>query len=805
VKRALTLALVLGAGPAFGGDLFSNIDVVANEARASDPARRRDAIDKLEAYSGDEARPILLKAMSDADTDVRAHAALSIGRHGVGDALPLVVKALGDPEPRLRAAAAEAIGQLLAGPGANEPSGDALKAEQALERALGDGEQQVRQAAVTALGRLPATLARRAAVALTGRLDDESAGVREKTAEVLGRLGAERAVIPLLARLGDTTREVRGAALEALAQLGDARAVPAMVRMLRDPAEEVRGEAVAALGRLRAAQAVPALVDVMERGPDALRGRAAFALGQIGATGELPHNGTAVQNGAAAGSEAAIKALGTALGREDLRAAAREALVRVGAGAVPTLLERLAGARGADAALAVELITQIGDTRATPALLDELSRGRVPDELVIDALGAMARAGDKRPLPPLVGLLASPTASLRRHAAQALRGTVDARANSVLATAASDSDREVRVIALGELGRLGARSALSEIIRALGSSDEDTAEAAAHALGSIGDKQASEALVVALDRPERRVRREAADALARVADPSIVPSLLRAVKTSAPDRRESAVVALGGVLRKKSETVARELLFTYVAGSDAATALAAVDALGAMGDPAAAPRLARILDGNGDAGLRRRAAQALGELDSDEAARALLGILRGDADTRLRAEAAWSLGKLHRAAKESAPALEAALHTAAPPLRANAAAALYRLGRAPQALKPLLDDADPAARANAALALAHVAAARSALTRLADGDDDTHVRRAAKHALTGKPVPVANDWIAFTVIDYDGVPVTDARYRLILPDGLARSGTTDERAVVRDDSVPNGACTLLIDEAPGAR
>jgi HEAT repeat protein len=507
----------------------------------------------------------------------------------------------------------------------------------------------------------------------------------------------------------------------------------------------------------------------------------------------------------AAGSEAAIKALGTALEREDLRAAAREALVRVGAGAVPTLLARLGDARGAGAALEVELLAQIADPRATPALLDELNRGRVPDELVIDALGAMARVGDKHPLPELVGLLSASTASLRRHAAQALRGCVDARASSVLAAATSDSDREVRTIALGELGRLGARSALHEIIRALGSTDEDTAEAAAHALGSIGDKQASEALVLALDRPERRVRREAADALARVADAAVVPSLIRAVKTSAPDRRESAVVALGGVLRKKSDTTARELLFTYVAGSDATAALAAIDALGSMGDTTAAPRLIRILDGNGDGGLRRRAAQALGELDSDESARALLAVLRGDADPRLRAEAAWSLGKLRRSAKDSAPALEAALHANAPSLRANAAAALYRLGRAPQALLPLLDDPDPAARANAALALAHSAAARRALTHLSEGDDDNHVRAAAKRALTGAPPPGAGDWIAFSVIDYDGAPVTDARYRLLLPDGLAKSGTTDERAVVRDDSVPSGACSLLIDEAPASR
>jgi HEAT repeat protein len=829
------VALMLWCASARAGDLYGSLDLLAAEARAPDPVRRRDAVDKLDAYGTDEARPILARAMSDADTDVRARAAASIGRHHAIDLLPQVVKAVGDPEPRLRQAACEAIGQLLAGPAANEPSAEAKKAVEVLERALGDGEHDVRQAAVVALGKLPPSLADKAAVALTGRLDDESSGVREKTAEVLGRIGGGRAVIPLLARLADTTREVRAAALSSLALLGDARAVPAIIRMLRDPADEVRGEAVAALGRLKATAAVPALVDEMERGPEALRGRAAFALGQIASQ-------------PAAGTEAAVTALSNALDRDDLRAAAREALLRLGAAAVPSLLSRLGEARGNHAALDVELLGAIGDRRATLALLDELGRGRVPDEAVVDALGAMARAGDRRPLPELVARLTDKSPSLRRHAAEALRGTVDARADSVLALATADSDGSVRAFALGELGRLGARGQLPAILRALGSADADTAEAAAAALGQMGqpDARAAEALVVALDRPERRVRRQAADSLARVAGgssaivPAVVSAIGRAVKTAAPERREAAVVALGNVLRRKSDGVAREILFAQLDGSDAAAALAAVDALGAMGDDAAAPRLMRILDGNGDPALRRRAAAALGELDGDDVVRGLVAALRGDADVRVRAEAAWSLGKRarlaaknsrgsddknsrgsddkssragddknSRAAADVAAALEAALHAAAPAVRANAAAALFRLGRAPAALVPLLDDADPAARGNAALALAHTPSAARAIARMADGDDDRHARAAAKRALAnaaGNAAPSPrNDWIAFDVLDFDGAPVADARYRLVLPDGVTRSGTTDERAVVRDDTVPGGSCSLVIDEAPAPR
>jgi HEAT repeat protein len=784
-------ALLLPSLAARAGDLFSSIDSVAGELKASDAARRRDAVDKLDAFGPDEARPLLLRALGDPDAEVRAHAATAIGRHHLVDAVPRLLQALGDADPRLRAAAAEALGAVLQGPGANDPSPEAIRAVEALERALGDGEHEVRESAVAALGRLPVSLGRRASVALTGRLDDEAAGVRQRAAEVLGHMGEARAAVPLLARLGDTTREVRAAALEALALLGDARTVPAMVRMLRDQADDVRATAVTALGRLRAPAAISPLVDVMEHGqPETLRARAAFALGQI-ATG--------------AGGAPAVQALVSALDRDELLTAATEALVRAGTAATPALLERLPEARLDRASLYVDLLRQIGDPRATTALLEELARGRLGDEPIVDALGATLRAGDKRPLVELVALLGAPSPSLRRHAAAALAGVVDARATAALAMAASDSEREVRLVALGELGRLGARELLPTVQRALTDGDEDTAVGAARALGQLADRRATESLVTALGRGERRVRREAADALARIGDPAAAPLVMRAVRTSAPDRRAGAIVALGGVLRHRPDATARELLLGYAEGSDAAAALAAIDALAAIGDAGAVARLVRLVDGRADVGLRQRGLAALGELDSDEATRTLVSMLGADVDPRLRAEAAWALGKRPRGAVAAVPALTAALKATAPAIRANAAAALYRLGHVPSELGRLLDDREPAARANAAIALARTPAAKRAIARLAEHDDDRFARAAAQRAQKSVAPSSAADWIALDVVDFDGAPLGDARYRLALADGLVKSGVTDERGVIAEERVPTGSCTLALDEAAPAR
>jgi hypothetical protein len=143
-------------------------------------------------------------------------------------------------------------------------------------------------------------------------------------------------------------------------------------------------------------------------------------------------------------------------------------------------------------------------------------------------------------------------------------------------------------------------------------------------------------------------------------------------------------------------------------------------------------------------------------------------------------------------------------------VRANAAAALYRLGRAPSELQRLLDDRNPAVRGNAALALRGDGSGRdkpvrAAIARLAERDDDRHVRAAAKRALSAAAPAPARDWIALDVVDFDGAPLGNAGYRLVLPDGLAKCGVTDERGVVREESVPTGACQLLLDEAPPSR
>ena len=273
------------------------------------------------------------------------------------------------------------------------------------------------------------------------------------------------------------------------------------------------------------------------------------------------------------------------------------------------------------------------------------------------------------------------------------------------------------------------------------------------------------------------------------------------------DKRPEAIAALAGVLRGHPDPVARELLTGQAEGDDRDSALEAVDALAALHDPAAATRLERLLtraSSQADSGLRRRLVAALGELRASAAP--LLGRLEDDPDPKVRAEAAWALGK--RADATSEPALTRALSSASAAVRANAAGALYRLGRAPAQLVRLADDRDPAARANAALALGWKPspAARVVLERLRASDEDRHVRAAATLALARGSAPAVSDrsdWIAIHLVDFDGAPLADARYYLVLPDGLLKAGFADARGTAREESVSIGTCEIeLPDDLP---
>lgn len=837
LRQTLAAALFVSAlgahgAPAHAGfDWIGRIEVEAEGLSDSEPGRRLAAVQALSGFDAALARPYLLRALTDDDDAVRMEAGRALGRGGVIEAAPEIVDWLGDFDPKVRAAAADILGDLIT------PEGTA-----ALIRSLGDTDATVRARAVMALGKIGRAGDPSVVVPLVARLDDDKTDVRRATVEQLEAIGDRRAVIPLVAALDDTSVDVRRTAIRAIGTLGDPTAVPALLRLLDDASEEIRGLAVAALGTLGAADAAEELVELMGTGSDSFRGKVALALGQIARDGE---------GGRAAAT--AVRTLVEALAVPNQRTAAREALRVAGAAAVPALIDHLDGRIDGDAREVVLLLRGTADRRATPALVAELDRGRVPTTIVLEALAA---TGDPEAIVPVLGLTAAKDAELRLAAMNALGPMLgeDARAADVLLDRLDDEELEVRVLAIEYLGLLRASRAVARLVDLAGPGNPHRVRLAAiDAVGEIGAPEGAQALIDVLREGPGELHGAAATALSYIADEATVTALLDLARDDRSSSRHHVVRAIGAVLRgqagAKSAARARRLLEDLAEAGAADVGVAAIGALAALGDRAAQSTLLALLEGGGP-DRQRAAAWALGEL-GDPASVAPLVAALASKDDRVTADAAWALGALAAASPEGRAAVVASALTAlekaarkggwATEISATGALARIAAPASAEVLGKLVHHRSRLVRINAVLGLGALAAggdapsatlvasivalleadtsprvreaaartlgraklsgdaatsARAALDAAAQHDREPSVRQAAAAALAGDApaAPPRDEWRLFYVVDAaaDDKPVKQEPYFVLGADGLAWATYTDARGDIASEHFPAG-------------
>ena len=245
----------------------------------------------------------LIRSLAGDELDARIRAVSQLLDQGKVSILPLI-ELLTNEEPTVRASAAEVLGAL----------GDA-SAIDALIQALGDADARVRLSATHALGRIKhsrsaTTLARAledqdnkvAAAAATGLeslselaidpvfelLNHESADVRVRATDVLGRLRHRGACGRLIRGLADSVAWVRIVSAQALGEIGEIQAAPALVAALKDHDPVVRAMAAEALGKLRDFQATMQLLGAVNDENDLVRINSLRALGQIGNPAAIP-------------------------------------------------------------------------------------------------------------------------------------------------------------------------------------------------------------------------------------------------------------------------------------------------------------------------------------------------------------------------------------------------------------------------------------------------------------------------------------------------------------------------------------
>ncbi|MCB9136054.1 MAG: HEAT repeat domain-containing protein [Anaerolineales bacterium] len=419
----------------------------------------------------------VIQAPPSLDSASRAYEALRAIRDP--QAIDLLIAATAYEEPFIRWGALEALGEMRA-----------IPALAALIEAVRHPDETTRQHAITALGKLGCP---EGIQPITTQLNEPNWQMRVTAVTALGRIGSEDAILPLLTAMRDPTPQVRETAGEMLTHLPTASG-EVFVSALNGADAWTRRQLALAMGAIGYTRGIPVLENMALDDDDVrVRLSAAQSLALLhhprGETVILrtlnaPSAQTRTWAAIALGNVGNPKALPPLLGNDELPlpktpADARQvtaemvaALKRIGAPAVPRLLEGLASPDRVRQEIAFRALTEIGPVAVT-ALLDALTNPLTPavHQQIIRLLGL---AGDSRAVEPLADIL-------RRGATSTFspRGVV---------SALYDSTVEARKLAADALGNLALPACVPPLLSATRFDlDQEVRERAARALATLGD------------------------------------------------------------------------------------------------------------------------------------------------------------------------------------------------------------------------------------------------------------------------------------------------------------------------------
>lgn len=281
-----------------------------------------------------------------------------------------------------------------------------------------------------------------------------------------------------------------------------------------------------------------------------------------------------------------------------------------------------------------------------------------------------------------LSLAAAPRPGFAQDAGAPAAGDSKARGDEAFKKAADRlkaKDPEERAAAANEMGRRGYRfrHEISELLRPLLRSDPEPVvrAAAGRALGRLGAREAVPDLVKALGDTSADVRVVAAAALWRLPDPSATEPLLEHVKDADKAVREWSALALGVI----GDTRAVPEMVRLLGDPERSVRLAAVRSLGRIGDPAGLEPVLRYLrGGKRDAEEKEEGVAAIVSIKGDGRSVALLSLLEsaeGDLEQQVRVIVA--LGKVGNAA--ALPALRKRATSGSAELRDAAIKAIAEL------------------------------------------------------------------------------------------------------------------------------
>jgi len=512
---------------------------------------------------GDAAKPELIASLKAEDGSLRLGAAKALGGMGAkaSDAIPALIENLGQGEADLRTEMVEAlaaIGKNSAGP---------------LASALGNADAKVRADAVRALGLLGSDASDAGTTLLEKASGDGDMGVRAAALTVLPRVGLpqEKVVPVLIAGVKHDQVEIQRAAADGLLLVRPAAdvAIPALIPLLKESAFAERAATI--LGRYgrEARSAVPAMLPAVAKAPDGPYGQALVSIGAgavptlLGETGKLPVSGVT---------------------REHWTLHILEA---IGAAGLPELKKALATPNVQTRLAALLTIQQLGlDARDARDEVIKLTSDAEP-AIRAAAVGAVVALGVKPP-----------------------------RVFEPVEAGLTDRVATVRLAAATAAGALGApaRPLVGKVAGLLGDTDASVRAAAVRALGSIGGRgEWTDQLVARLDDPKLQLA--VVEALAKLKLEGVAPKLIALYPKADRPVRVAILEALGSAGEAGKATVE-----TALQDEDRDVRAAAVRAT-AEGNPnldTFVPVLTASL-GDSSATLRQAAAEAAAKLGEKQA------------------------------------------------------------------------------------------------------------------------------------------------------------------------------------------
>ncbi|MBN1652986.1 MAG: HEAT repeat domain-containing protein [Deltaproteobacteria bacterium] len=458
--------------------------------------------------------------------------------------------------------------------------------------------------------------------ALLNALEDDDPRVRLEAARCAAKVQLRKAAPVLLEWLRQPQIETRAQAVRTLGELADTSTLPVFVALLNDDQNEVRRAAASALGRLVAPELLEPLLGRLDDPDTTVRARVVRALGQLG-------------------DPRAVEPILSRFDREavEVRIEALSALGKLGdKRALNSLLEALSHGSDEERFMAAAAIGELGGDAAVDALSDSLSNSDPRTaKAIIAALGMVKH---QRVDKTIVDKLADPELGWTAGElliARARRNVMDKNGETEeLIRALADGIDNLQspdgfammTRTLSAISRFVSIEPIAPaLIRKLEQTGDEFAEYLLPMLGASGAKEALEPLLQRVEGAEPSGLDGLISALSAYferasAERRMVEPLL-ALLEIADDRQRSELLELVGKIGAV-ETLPR--LRQLAIGEKPAVQIAAVKALGAIGDPACVSDLLALVKSN-DKSVRAQAARALGRVADARAVEALIGRL----------------------------------------------------------------------------------------------------------------------------------------------------------------------------------